>query len=106
LADKQNKLKEPYINEQKNKETEIKGLTVSLDNKEDQIKEVQQNIETVQNKIETLKFEINDIPEIRNLSHQSQQRCFYKVLDWTVTFDSNQFVSVHILYFDFLFGIF
>jgi DNA repair exonuclease SbcCD ATPase subunit len=62
LADKQNKLKEPYINEQKNKETEIKGLTVSLDNKEDQIKEVQQNIETVQNKIETLKFEINDIP--------------------------------------------
>lgn len=62
LADKQNKLKEPYINEQKNKETEIKGLTVSLDNKEDQIKEVQQNIETVHNKIETLKFEINDIP--------------------------------------------
>lgn len=62
LAEKQNKLKEPYINEQKNKETEIKGLTVSLDNKEEQIKEVQQNIETVQNKIETLKFEINDIP--------------------------------------------
>src|SRR6218665_634920 len=29
LAEKQNKLKEPYINEQKNKETEIKGLTVS-----------------------------------------------------------------------------
>lgn len=62
LAEKQIKLKEPYINEQKNKETEIKGLTVSLDNKEEQIKEVQQNIETVQNKIETLKFEINDIP--------------------------------------------
>ena len=62
LAEKQNKLKEPYINEQKNKETEIKGLTVSLDNKEEQIKEVQQNIESVQNKIETLKFEINDIP--------------------------------------------
>jgi peptidoglycan hydrolase CwlO-like protein len=63
LADKQIKLKEPYINEQKNKETEIKGLTVSLDNKEEQIKEVQNNIETVQNKIETLKFEINDIPK-------------------------------------------
>ncbi len=62
LADKQSKLKEPYINEQKNKETEIKGLTVSLDNKEELIKEVQQNIDTVQNKIESLKFEINDIP--------------------------------------------
>ena len=62
LADKQNKLKEPYINEQKNKETEIKAFTVSLDTKEEQIKEVQNNIEGVQNKIETLKFEINDIP--------------------------------------------
>ena len=62
LADKQNKLKEPYINEQKNKETEIKAFTVSLDTKEEQIQEVQNNIEGVQNKIETLKFEINDIP--------------------------------------------
>jgi len=62
MDEKQNKLKEPYLNEQKNKETEIKGLTVSLDNKEEQIKDVQNNIDTVQNKIETLKFEINDIP--------------------------------------------
>lgn len=62
MDDKQSKLKEPYLNEQKNKETEIKGLTVSLDNKEEQIKDVQSNIDTVQNKIETLKFEINDIP--------------------------------------------
>jgi predicted nucleic acid-binding Zn-ribbon protein len=69
LAEKQNKLKEPYINEQKNKETEIKGLTVSLDNKEEQIKEVQQNIVTVQNKIETLKFEINDIPKNPEIYH-------------------------------------
>ena len=69
LAEKQNKLKEPYINEQKNKETEIKGLTVSLDNKEEHIKEVQNNIETVQNKIETLKFEINDIPKNPEIYH-------------------------------------
>jgi len=69
LAEKQNKLKEPYINEQKNKETEIKGLTVSLDNKEEQIKEVQNNIETVQDKIETLKFEINDIPKNPEIYH-------------------------------------
>ncbi|MPS74217.1 MAG: beta-carotene 15,15'-monooxygenase [Chryseobacterium sp.] len=69
LAEKQSKLKEPYINEQKNKETEIKGLTVSLDNKEEQIKEIQQNIDTVQNKIETLKFEINDIPKNPEIYH-------------------------------------
>ena len=62
MGEKQSKLKEPYINEQKNKETEIKGLTVSLGNKEEQIKDVQTNIDTVQNKIESLKFEINDIP--------------------------------------------
>ena len=69
LADKQSKLKEPYINEQKNKETEIKGLTVSLDNKEEQIKDVQDNIDTVQDKIETLKFEINDIPKNPEIYH-------------------------------------
>jgi len=69
LADKQNKLKEPYINEQKNKETEIKAFTVSLDTKEEQIKEVQNNIEGVQNKIETLKFEINDIPRNPEFYH-------------------------------------
>lgn len=62
MGEKQGKLKEPYFNEQKNKETEIKGLTVSLDNKEEQINDVQSNIDAVQNKIETLKFEINDIP--------------------------------------------
>lgn len=69
LAEKQNKLKEPYINEQKNKETEIKGLTVSLDNKEEQIKEVQSNIENVRDKIESLKFEINDIPRNPEVYH-------------------------------------
>ena len=69
LAEKQNKLKEPYINEQKNKETEIKGLTVSLDNKEEQIKEVQNSIKNVQDKIESLKFENNDIPRNPEVYH-------------------------------------
>ncbi len=62
LVEKQNKLKEPYLNEQKNKETEIKGLSVSLDNKEDHLKNIGQDIENVQDKIEKIKFEINDLP--------------------------------------------
>ncbi|WP_185095848.1 beta-carotene 15,15'-monooxygenase [Chryseobacterium daeguense] len=62
LGEKQNKLKEPYLNEQKNKETEIKGLTVSLDNKEDQLKNIGDDIATVQDTIEKIKFEINDLP--------------------------------------------
>lgn len=62
LVEKQNKLKEPYLNEQKNKETEIKGLTVSLDNKEDQLKNIDNDIEAVQDKIEKIRFEINDLP--------------------------------------------
>ncbi|SHE89461.1 beta-carotene 15,15'-monooxygenase [Chryseobacterium takakiae] len=62
LGDKQHKLKEPYLNEQKNKETEIKGLTVSLDNKEDQLKKLGEDIDAVQETIEKIKFEINDLP--------------------------------------------
>jgi tetrahydromethanopterin S-methyltransferase subunit B len=62
LVEKQNKLKEPYLNEQKNKETEIKGLSVSLDNKEDQLKNLETDIDNVQRKIEEIKFEINDLP--------------------------------------------
>lgn len=61
LVDKQSKIKEPYMNEQKNKETEIKALTVSAENKEEQIFRVNENIRTVKDKIESLKFEINDL---------------------------------------------
>ncbi|MCI3937555.1 beta-carotene 15,15'-monooxygenase [Chryseobacterium aahli] len=62
LVEKQSKLKEPYLNEQKNKETEIKGLTVSLDNKEEKLNNIDEDIKNVQDKIEGLKFEINDLP--------------------------------------------
>ncbi|MCJ8152937.1 beta-carotene 15,15'-monooxygenase [Chryseobacterium sp. SSA4.19] len=62
FVEKQKKLKEPYLNEQKNKETEIKGLTVSLDNKEEQLKNIGENIEAIQDKIEKIKLEINDLP--------------------------------------------
>lgn len=61
LVDKQKQIKEPYLNEQKNKETEIKALTVSKENKEEQIVRVEDNISEVKDKIESLKFEINDL---------------------------------------------
>ncbi|RZJ82552.1 MAG: beta-carotene 15,15'-monooxygenase [Flavobacterium sp.] len=61
LVDKQRQIKEPYMNEQKNKETEIKALTVSKENKEDQILRIDENIISVKEKIESLKFEINDL---------------------------------------------
>lgn len=62
LVDKQRQIKEPYMNEQKNKETEIKALNVSKENKEEQILRLDENIRTVKDDIENLKFEINDLP--------------------------------------------
>jgi len=61
LVEKQRLIKEPYINEQKNKETEIKALTVTKENKEEQINRVNDNIRSVKDNIESLKFEINDL---------------------------------------------
>ncbi|GEN71821.1 coiled-coil domain-containing protein [Chryseobacterium lathyri] len=62
MVEKQQKLKESYINEQKNRETEIKALTVSLETKEEQFNNKNNEIENHQNKIESLKVEINDLP--------------------------------------------
>ncbi|MDQ0066902.1 coiled-coil domain-containing protein [Chryseobacterium lathyri] len=62
MVEKQQKLKEAYVNEQKNRETEIKALTVSLETKEEQLKNKNIEIENHQNKIETLKTEISDLP--------------------------------------------
>ncbi|WP_292011042.1 beta-carotene 15,15'-monooxygenase [Chryseobacterium sp.] len=62
MVDKQNKLKEAYINEQQNKFTEVKALTVSIENKGDRLKEINAEIETFQHAIEELKAEINDLP--------------------------------------------
>ncbi|MCZ4245258.1 hypothetical protein [Pedobacter punctiformis] len=61
LVDKQRQIKEPYINEQKNKETEVKALTVSKENKEEQIARTDANIRSVKDSVEALKFEINDL---------------------------------------------
>ncbi|SHH11289.1 hypothetical protein SAMN05421866_2172 [Chryseobacterium oranimense] len=62
MVEKQQKLKESYVNEQKNRETEIKALTVSLETKEEQLTHKNTEIEDHQNKIESLKAEINDLP--------------------------------------------
>ncbi|MBO9692425.1 beta-carotene 15,15'-monooxygenase [Chryseobacterium sp.] len=62
MVEKQQKLKESYVNEQKNRETEIKALTVSQETKEEQLKNKNTEIETHQHSIEILKAEVLDLP--------------------------------------------
>jgi len=62
MVEKQQKLKESYINEQKNKETETKALAVALETKEEHLKKKNLEIENHQNQIEILKAEIIDLP--------------------------------------------
>jgi len=62
MVEKQQKLKESYLNEQKNRETEIKALTVSQETKEEQLKTKNKEIETHQQSIDNLKSEILDLP--------------------------------------------
>lgn len=62
MVEKQQKLKESYINEQKNRETEIKALTVSQETKEEQLKTKNKEIEVHQQNIDNLKAEILDLP--------------------------------------------
>nr|WP_276901851.1 hypothetical protein [Pedobacter kyonggii] len=61
LVEKQQLAKEPYINEQKTKETEIKTLAISEESKKQQITMVETNIRKVKDNIEELKFEINEL---------------------------------------------
>lgn len=62
MVEKQQKLKEAYINEQKNRETEIKALFVSQETKEEQLNNKNKEVENHQHTIETLKAEILDLP--------------------------------------------
>lgn len=62
FLEKQQLAKEPYVNEKESKETEIKTLSISRENKEQQITQVEVNIRSVKDNIEELKFEINDLP--------------------------------------------
>lgn len=60
-VEKQRGIKDPYYNEQKNKETEIKALKVSQENKEEQIFRVEEQAKKVKEQVEAIKFEINDL---------------------------------------------
>ncbi|HIC8643777.1 beta-carotene 15,15'-monooxygenase [Elizabethkingia meningoseptica] len=60
-VDKQRTIKDPYYNEQKNKETEIKALKVSQENKEEQISRVEEQTKQIKEQVEALKLEINDL---------------------------------------------
>ncbi|MDW9381368.1 beta-carotene 15,15'-monooxygenase [Chryseobacterium sp. JV558] len=62
MVEKQQKLKESYVNEQKNRETEIKALIVSQETKEEQLKNKNAEVENHQHTIENLKAEILDLP--------------------------------------------
>jgi len=62
MVEKQKKLKESYVNEQKNRETEIKAFTVSQETKEEQLKNKSSEVENHQHAIENLKAEILDLP--------------------------------------------
>lgn len=62
MVEKQQKLKESYVNEQKNRETEIKAFTVSQETKEEQLKNKSSEVENHQHAIENLKAEILDLP--------------------------------------------
>ncbi|MDR3023977.1 beta-carotene 15,15'-monooxygenase [Chryseobacterium sp.] len=62
MVEKQKNLKESYVNEQKNRETEIKALTVSQETKEEQLKNKNAEVENHQHTIENLKAEILDLP--------------------------------------------
>jgi len=74
LIEKQQLAKEPYINEQKTKETEIKTLVVSKESKEQQINKSEADIRVVKDNIEELKFEINDLPRNPEKYHVSASK--------------------------------
>lgn len=73
-VEKQRQIKEPYYNEQRSKESEIKGLYVSQENKEKQITNLEEKIEDQHLKIEKLKFEINDLPQNPMLYHVDAEK--------------------------------
>ncbi len=62
MVEKQKKLKESYINEQKNREAEIKAFIVSQETKEELLISKNKEIENYQHTIEILKAEIIDLP--------------------------------------------
>ena len=74
LIEKQTLAKDPYINEQKSKEAEVKTLSISKESKEQQVIKVDGNIRSVKDNIEELKFEINDLPRNPEKYHVSTSK--------------------------------
>ncbi|KRT17700.1 beta-carotene 15,15'-monooxygenase [Pedobacter ginsenosidimutans] len=74
LVEKQQLAKEPYINEHKSKETEIKTLAISEESKKQQITQVESNIRKVKDNIEELKFEINELARDPEKYHVSASK--------------------------------
>lgn len=74
LVEKQQLAKEPYINEQKTKETEIKTLAINEESKKQQITLVETNIRKVKDNIEELKFEINELARDPEKYHVSASK--------------------------------
>lgn len=63
LAQKQHELKKPYLDEQKLRESEIKGYHVAIDNATEVIQHEEERIKEIESTIRDLKFEIQDIPK-------------------------------------------
>ena len=63
LQYKQNELKKPYSEERNIKESEIKGLQVSIDNSMDSVLQKEERNAEIDEVIKDLKFEITDLPQ-------------------------------------------
>jgi len=63
LLHKQDELKKPYSQEQLEKESEIKGFQVAIDNANEKIKQNEDKNHDIESAIKELKFEITDLPQ-------------------------------------------
>jgi len=74
MVEKQRLSKEPYINEQRNKQTEVKTLALTKDRKTENIAKLDTDIRAVNDNIEALKFEINDLARNPEKYHLNAQK--------------------------------
>lgn len=63
LRHKQDELKKPYSQEQLEKESEIKGFQVAIDNANEKIKQNEDTNLEIEGAVKELKFEITDLPQ-------------------------------------------
>ncbi|GAA3644563.1 coiled-coil domain-containing protein [Flavivirga jejuensis] len=62
LNHKQEELKRPYFQEQRAKESEIKGFQVAIDNANENIKQKEDKNQDIKDSIKELRFEMTDLP--------------------------------------------